>query len=117
MLIDDDRMFNFLNKRIIEKLDTFNEICLFENARNALEDIREKMPEFILLDLMMPVMNGFQFLDELEKLPSDLTKNIKVIVLTSSLLEEDYNKSMQYHNVIGFLTKPLDTNKIRTYIS
>ena len=116
MLIDDDKMFNFLNKRIVEKMQVFDQITMFENAKSALDDIPHKTPEYILLDLMMPVMNGFQFLDELEKLPSALTKSIKVVVLTSSLMEEDYNKSMQYQNVIAFLSKPLDTEKIKRYI-
>ena len=118
MLIDDDQLFNFLNKRIVQKLDLFEAVDVFNNAKNALREIETQhlMPQYILLDLRMPGMNGFEFLEAFEKLPQMLTQNIKVIVLTSSLLEEDHKKCMEYPKVVAFLPKPLDPERLKIYL-
>lgn len=114
MLIDDDQLFNFLNRRIVEKLQVFNQIEVFNNAKMALEQIKTQqfVPQYILLDLRMPVMNGFEFLDELEKLPESIVAHTEVIVLTSSLMEEDREQCLQYKRVVAFLPKPLDAIKL-----
>lgn len=114
MLIDDDQLFNFLNRRIVEKLQVFNQVEVFNNAKMALEQIKTQqfVPQYILLDLRMPVMNGFEFLDELEKLPESIVAHTEVIVLTSSLMEEDREQCLQYKRVVAFLPKPLDATKL-----
>lgn len=114
MLIDDDQLFNFLNRRIVEKLQFFERIEVYNNAKIALEQIRTRqfLPHYILLDLRMPVMNGFEFLDELEDLSESDVNETKVIVLTSSLMDEDREQCMEYKKVIAFLSKPLDGTKL-----
>jgi len=114
MLIDDDQLFNFLNRRIVEKLQVFERIEVFNNAKIALEQIKTQqfVPQHILLDLRMPVMNGFEFLDELEKLPQSLVGQTEVVILTSSLMEEDREQCLQYKRVVAFLPKPLDATKL-----
>jgi len=118
MLIDDDQLFNFLNKRIVQKMDLFEEVDVFNNAKSALEEIKTQhlLPQYILLDLRMPGMNGFEFLEAFEQLPQMLIQNIKVIVLTSSLLEEDHKKCMEYQKVVAFLPKPLDPERLKIYL-
>lgn len=118
MLIDDDQIFNFLNKRIVDKLQLFNEVEVFNDAKEAFEalKIRKFLPEFILLDIRMPLMDGFEFLDEFDALPEDFTKQSKIIIVTSSLLHDDHEKCKEYRNVVGFLPKPLDAERLKAFI-
>jgi CheY-like chemotaxis protein len=92
-----------INKILIQKIDSKFNIFVFNNAQDALEKIILEDPQIIFLDLNMPVMNGWDFLDVLQR------KNIKldVYILTSSVDPNDKKKAEKYENVKGFLTKPL----------
>ena len=118
LLVDDDDIFIFLNKSIIEdagftgKLDTCN------SAKDALRFLstcnnEDNMPDVILLDIKMPVMDGFEFLEELKKIPLAQEK-VKVAMLTSSLSETDKRRSLGYKNVIDFINKPLSEHALTT---
>lgn len=74
------------------------------------------MPDYILLDIRMPLMDGFEFLDRFDALPEALTKHTKIIIVTSSLLEEDHEKCSKYRNVVGFLPKPLSAERFRPFL-
>ena len=101
--IDDDQLQIMINKILIQKIDSKFNIFVFNNAQDALEKIILEDPQIIFLDLNMPVMNGWDFLDVLQR------KNIKldVYILTSSVDPNDKKKAEKYENVKGFLTKPL----------
>jgi len=118
ILIDDDQIFNFLNKRIIDKLAAFEKVEVFNDARQALAEIKSRdfSPEYILLDIRMPIMDGFEFLDQFDKLPEHLTKQTKIIIVTSSLIDEDREKCIQHANVIGFLPKPLNVESLKVFL-
>jgi len=119
MLIDDDQLFNLVNRRIVEKVQFFDLITVFNSAKTALEEIktRESVPQFILLDLRMPVMNGFEFLEALAKLPKAMIDGVKIIVLTSSLVDEDRDRSLIYKNVVAFLPKPLQIAQLQNCLN
>ena len=114
MLIDDDNIFNFLNKQII-KIDNFAEkVSSHINAVNALEELKkfsesnsECFPDLIFLDINMPVMDGWQFLEEFEKLPDRCISKCKVYMLSSSIDPEDIEKSRTFKTVKDFISKPL----------
>ncbi|MCG9873468.1 MAG: PAS domain-containing protein [Leptospiraceae bacterium] len=101
--IDDDQLQIMINKILIQKIDSKFNISLFNNAQEALDKIISEDPQIIFLDLNMPVMNGWDFLDELQRM------NIKsdVYILTSSVDLNDKKKAEKYENVKGYLTKPL----------
>ena len=118
-MIDDDQIFNFLNKRIVDKLQVFEKVVIFNDAKQAFEAIEtwDFLPDYILLDIRMPLMEGFEFLDRFDALPEALTKPTKIIIVTSSLLQEDHEKCGSYRNVVGFLPKPLSEERLRAFLN
>lgn len=113
MLVDDDDLAIFYNEFILKKANTAKELISFTNGKEALEKLRsgegEKcfLPDLILLDLYMPVIDGFRFLEEFNKLPEHIRNKVKVVILSSSSYGLDYEKATAYDQVIGFLQKPL----------
>jgi CheY-like chemotaxis protein len=67
----------------------------------------ELIPQYIFLDINMPILDGFQFLDEFKDISADLYPEIKIAMLTTSLNPSDLENSKQYKNVVGFIYKPL----------
>ena len=113
MLIDDDDIFNLLNGKVIENSDMGSEIAVFTTAQSALEDLRSRLsdpsrlPEFLLVDIRMPGMDGFGFLEAFHQLPGTEWQRINIFMLTSSLDERDQDKAQRYPQVKGFFSKPL----------
>lgn len=127
MLIDDNEIDNLINQKMIESVDMTDNIFVHSGAKSALEYLKniEKiktgsenfLPEFIFLDIDMPLMDGFQFIDEFEKL-SDTTKNYcKVILLTSSLDPKDITKSKKNTYILRYLNKPLTQDSLKKLVS
>ncbi|WP_298115079.1 response regulator [Flavobacterium sp.] len=117
LCVDDDPITLMLCKKVISKAEFSNEIDTAPNGEKALlylENIIEEknddtqFPELIFLDLNMPVMNGWEFLDifSTDKY-SKVFKNTKVIVLSSTIDPKDIEKSKSYPMVINFLSKPI----------
>ena len=96
-----------------------NDIREFISCTKALKFLKaaaatpEVLPDIIFLDVKMQVMDGFAFLDEFEKLPDEVKSKVRISMLTSSLLESDRQRAMNYSNVIEFLNKPLTKEKLQ----
>lgn len=103
-----------VNKHILSKNMVAEHIIVFTSANDALTYFSENktttdemlIPKIILLDINMPIMNGFGFLVEFEKITADNLKNNKVIMLTSSVDPNDIRRSKDYSSVISFISKP-----------
>lgn len=122
ILVDDDKITNFVNEKLITSLDIpteiktcFSGVCALDHLNSALRK-NESGPDIILLDINMPIMNGFEFLSELEKFPVNFTQSIKVIMLSSTLNEDDKRRAFQFKNVIDFLNKPLSIGNLKKII-
>jgi CheY-like chemotaxis protein len=121
-LIDDDPITNIISTKIIKKSFAFN-VTAFTNAAEALERLKEwsstegaEFPEIIFLDINMPHMDGWEFLEEFQKLPSRLLEKCGVVMLTSSIDINDIEKSKLYTSVREFISKPLTPDKLRFLI-
>jgi CheY-like chemotaxis protein len=121
MLIDDNEIDNLINQKMIEAASIADNIYTHTGAKSAIEFLRnmEKLevadkvlPDVIFLDIDMPLMDGFQFLDEFEKLTNVAKKKCKIVMLTSSINPQDFNRSKKYENVRLYLNKPLSHDSI-----
>ncbi|EOQ86865.1 response regulator receiver domain protein [Leptospira yanagawae serovar Saopaulo str. Sao Paulo = ATCC 700523] len=106
-LIEDDLVTTFLIKTLMEKFSFASEICTFANGADALDALHksQNFPDFLFLDLNMPIMDGWQFLEAMQNSPH--LSNIPTYILTSSIDPNDKSKSESFANVKGYLTKPL----------
>lgn len=118
MIVEDDPITTIIIKRLIEKELNHCKISTYLNGELALNAIlnyqKENVPDLILLDINMPVMNGWELLDALRAKKIDLTT--PVMMLTSSIDKEDIEKSRTYPTVKGYFYKPLDTTKLKQII-
>lgn len=117
VLIDDDEIENFIKRKLIEKTNLVNQIKDFSSGKEAINFLNANsmhphlLPEIILLDLNMPVMDGFQFLEEYLKLEPKLSKKTNIYVVSSSISPIDHEKINNISEVSDFLIKPI-TEKI-----
>ena len=120
ILIDDDEMFNFINVKTMEKVSFAQHVKTFDNATAALDELRiisssnqHEFPDIIFLDINMPEMNGWEFLDELTKFSEVLLEHCKIYMLTSSIDQNDIKKSKDYKMVNDFISKPLTPRRLQ----
>lgn len=118
MVIDDSQMDRYVAQYNIKKTCFAEEIIMMESAKAALEYIRksiaekQNLPDFIFLDIRMPEIDGFQFLEEYSKLILSQAKPI-LMMLSSSLSPEDHRRAAKNEYVEGFISKPLDKEKLQ----
>ena len=117
-IIDDDPIFVFGTKILLNHNKDFgNDILVYENGKEALDSLSsilrsgKELPGFIFLDLNMPIMNGWQFLDALIKLP--VKRKPLIFIITSSIDQKDKEKAESYEIVKEFLVKPLSENNLK----
>lgn len=114
ILIDDDYPTNLYNSIILNEGQLANEIISFEDSMTALDYlIKEKnqLHGIILLDINMPRMNGWEFLDQIQKY-NELVDRVKIIMHSASQNPDHIQKSKEYKCVKGYLTKPLKIDKL-----
>tara|TARA_R110002051_G_scaffold76952_4_gene140378 strand:- start:2442 stop:2858 length:417 start_codon:yes stop_codon:yes gene_type:complete len=120
-IIDDDAITIFGIKKLLNAVISFNEIKTFINGKLAIEEFQKLLlegkaiPEIIFLDLNMPIMDGWEFLEEFIKL--DIKETIIINIVTSSINKEDRERSEFYkcrtHHFITYNTKPLSKEEIQ----
>jgi CheY-like chemotaxis protein len=109
-IIDDDDILNYVTKELISKFDEACEVTTFTNPEKALNfllmlnDSKEELPDVLLLDINMPILNGFDFLEQMKT--KGLSEKIQVIMYTSSGNPDDKRKSAAFENVVGYMEKP-----------
>ena len=121
MVIDDSQIDLYIAEISIKKSAFAQDVIAKNSGAGALEYLSEsspeELPELIFLDINMPEMNGFEFLDAFEKLPEALHKTCNIMMLSSSLDPEDQNRVKQNKFVSRFVNKPLVREKLNEILS
>lgn len=118
MLIDDNKLDNLYNKRVIMKNEVAGDIIVKDSAQDALNylvtntDNAEELPNLIFLDINMPEMDGWGFIEEYKKMNKNLSKNIVIVMLSSSVNPDDKSRAMTYDVLCDYKSKPLTTEML-----
>jgi CheY-like chemotaxis protein len=109
LLIDDNYIDNFVTRRILENSNFAEHVVVSQSAAEAIDSLRSGsvQPDVIFLDIRMPVMGGFEFLQEFDKLDISNKNTIKIFMLSSSLDPTDMKKSVNNKYITQFIHKPL----------
>jgi CitB family two-component system response regulator MalR len=115
-LLDDDPIVNVINEQLFRKYNAAKQYIICRTSQEAIDYITkaEPLPEIVIIDLNIPLTNGFAFL---EKFYDRFVNNLSVYILTSSVNPEDYNKAMSYPFVKGYLKKPLTRDIVQKIIA
>lgn len=115
-IIDDDPIYVFTTRKRLEMNDLCDRILIFNNGKDAYEalkkmiDNNEPLPEVILLDINMPVWDGWDFLNEFESLATN--QQVNIFIVSSSDNPDDIARSKSYHNIKNFFVKPLNVEQL-----
>ncbi len=121
LLVDDDQISTFITKNVINKSNIKIDLKTSLFPKQALDDLQqineiESLPQLILLDLNMPLVDGFQFIELLMKMHSPKS-DIKICVLLSSKAQDDIDRAYKYKPVIDFITKPLTISSLNAVLA
>jgi CheY-like chemotaxis protein len=119
MLLDDDEVNNFICSSIIQKCIPESRVISFLNGKQGLDYLESllgkndyNLPDLIFLDINMPVMNGWEFLDRYKKIANRFSKKIVLMMLTASVSDKDVSKAKTYDIVDDYITKPLKQDEL-----
>lgn len=121
LLVDDDQIFNFLSTKTLERMGLANEIHVALNGKEALQLLNNyyqgsmSVPDVILLDLNMPIMDGFGFLEAFKRLSLPKMDRIKIVIVSSSQDPRDIQRAREL-GVEHYLSKPLTEEKLRAVL-
>jgi CheY-like chemotaxis protein len=119
-VIDDDKIYHFLLKNLLKQHGIQVHSTFFSNGQDAIEHIIQNntvtvLPDLILLDVNMPIMNGWQFLDEFIKFEKNLMKQPVIYMISSSNNEVDINKAKDFDGAVkGYFLKPISKEDLDT---
>ena len=120
LVIDDDDINIFIIKKIVEKTGFDIDMVSKNNGQQAIDYLKQTissnlpLPQLILIDINMPVMNGWEFIEAYQEL--DFKKEADLYILSSSVYENDIEKTKSYSSVKGFISKPLSIERLTELI-
>jgi CheY-like chemotaxis protein len=120
LVIDDDDINIFIIKKIVEKTGLAIEMIARNNGQQAIDYLKETisqnkpLPKLVLIDINMPVMNGWEFIEAYEEL--NIEQKVDMYILSSSVYENDIEKTKGYKAVKGFISKPLSMERLTELI-
>jgi CheY-like chemotaxis protein len=122
LVVDDDDNWCYLSKRILQKAGVGKQIMTAQNGLDAMNKMQalvangEKLPDLIFLDIKMPVMDGFEFLDEITKSTELFPAYTRIFLCSSSIHFKDKERADSYP-VAGFITKPLTPEILKSILA
>jgi len=119
LLVEDEPVTNFLHRIVVRDANCTEEIVIKENGQEALDYLLNSdktTPEIIFLDLNMPIMNGWKFLEEYSKIRESARAKAVIIMLSTSLNANDHKRASDMEVVSGFQNKPLSIKIVKELI-
>lgn len=123
IIIDDSQLDCFIGEKIIQNTGTYSSIKTYTQATEAYEHIKNSAPgpadamTIIVLDIQMPVMNGFQFVEAFELLPEDIRSNYAIFMFSSSINESDKNRLENHPCIRKFYGKPISKEIVSSLVN
>lgn len=117
-VIDDDEVFHLIVQKQLEMKQLDCEVLKFYNGEGAITFFRDNMnsngnlPDLVMLDVNMPVKDGWGFLEDYSQLPQEFRKNIKIYMVTSSVIQSDIDRAGEHEDVVEFVSKPISNEKL-----
>ena len=118
LLVDDNTTYLFITKKILEQQQNVEQINTFMNGLEALTYLKEHskeeniLPNILFLDLFMPIMDGWEFLDEFKEVKSNHLNKITIYICTSSISPHDVERAKNISSVSGYIIKPISKIKL-----
>jgi CheY-like chemotaxis protein len=120
LLVDDDSAMNYVNEFFIKHYNFCQEVIVEQYPEDAITMLKawalqpDELPQIIFLDMNMPVMNGLQFAEEMQKhIPAELISNIQVYILSSSDISSELRAVVNMPFVKGYLSKPIQIEDLQ----
>ena len=117
-LVDDDHIYHIIMKKIIDKSGLNAQVNSFYNGKDAIvalennKTTRDNFPDLILLDIEMPVLDGWGFMAEWFRLKEDYFQNIQIYICSSSIASEDKQKAKNNLDILGYMSKPISMDDL-----
>ena len=117
-IIDDDEIYVYGVKCIMNMVDFTKDLIVFENGEDALNyfkpimDDPDAIPDVILLDINMPIMDGWEFLDEFIKIQKVIEKTVTIYMMSSSVNPVDLEKAKTYESISDYIVKPVSLESL-----
>jgi CheY-like chemotaxis protein len=122
-VIDDDKIFRFAIDKAAKQTGMVEEVIFFRDGEEGINFIRKnasnemELPDLILLDINMPIMNGWEFLEEYVNIEPTITKKMPIYILSSSIDRKDFKKSDMFACIKEYLVKPFTQEKLKQVFS
>ncbi len=119
LIIDDDEINNFIAAKLIDKIPLKSKVNTCLNGQEGINYLKsmltnqDEFPDIIFLDINMPIMNGWDFLEEYDQIKNQINKPVFINMLSSSVYNDDISKADAYETVNKFISKPLTVDKIK----
>ena len=117
-LIDDDHIFVYGAKRLMREMDFYEDLSVYSNGQEALDQFKDlvksgsELPTLLFLDLNMPIMNGWEFLEELSNVPGIKLSKVSIYIMSSSVDPRDLEKIQTNPFIKNYVLKPLTTEDL-----
>ena len=120
-VVQDDLFYQAILKQLLKSSDLFFDVLAFDNGLSAIEHLKQnntanQLPDIILLDLGMPIMDGWAFLDAYQQLSPILSKYSQIFIHSASVYQSDLRKAKQHSCVTGVVPAPFKIKELKQYL-
>jgi len=121
-IIDDDPIFIYGTKRLMAEIDFYETVVVYQNGQDAIDGLNgitangEKFPSVIFLDLNMPIMNGWEFLEDFVKIPNHNREKVVIYIISSSIDPRDLERIKNYQVVNNYILKPISKEDLESVL-